>query len=110
MAIDRCNWRFDITCENLSTQQLRDLNQDHLIHFCTNCEIKYENFGGLIFVLLSLLHVGFYCFQKFVNKLDVKSIKLEFSELVENCEFKNYDKGMPEEVAAQPSDCSKVQL
>ena len=80
-----------MTCEKSSTQQLCDLSQDHLIYFiyfCTNCEIKYENFGGLLFVLSSFSHVGFCRLQKFVNKLDMKSIKLEFSEIVETVNLK----------------------
>ena len=77
-----------MTCEKLTTQQLRDLSQDHLSNFCTNCEIKYENFGGLLFMLSSLSQVGFSRLQKFVNKLDMKSIKMEFSEFVAKCEFK----------------------
>ena len=89
---DGCSCWFDKTCKKLPSQQLCDLSQDHLICFCTNSEIKYKNFNGLRFVLSSLSHVGFYRLQKFVNELDMKSIKLEFSEIVENCEFKNCDK------------------
>ena len=88
IACDGCSCWFDMTCEKLTTQQLRDLNQDHLSYFCTNCEIKCENFCALLFMLSSLSHVGFFRLQKFVNKLDMKSIKMKFSELVANCEFK----------------------
>ena len=50
--------------------------------------MKYEDFGGIFSMLSFLSHVGFSRLQNFVNKLDVKSIKMQFSEIVAYSEFK----------------------
>ena len=71
---------FDLECQNLTSEQLKMLSQEHVAYYCEKCESNFETLGGLSVMLSSLGYVGFNRLQLFVSKLDPTVLTTKFSQ------------------------------